>query len=58
MSCMSQVIRSEQIPIQVSCPGVQFPFVGGDTFGTDNDAAAESRVNDDYIVDITATQEA
>jgi len=58
MSCMSQVIRSEQIPIQVSCPGVQFPFVGGDTFGTDNDDAAESRVNDDYVVDITAAQEA
>ena len=34
---MSEVIRSNQMPVQVAQPGVQFPSVGGDTFGIGND---------------------
>jgi len=34
---MSEVIRSNQMPVQVAWPGVQFPSVRGDTFGIGND---------------------
>ncbi|KAG4922218.1 hypothetical protein glysoja_001168 [Glycine soja] len=54
MSCISEVIRSDPMPVQVVWPGVQLPFVGGDTFGTCNDDVVETADDDDYVVDITA----
>jgi len=35
-----------------------FLLYWGDTFGTGNDDAAETRADDDYIVDTTIAQEA
>ncbi|KAL5137948.1 hypothetical protein HKD37_10G028225 [Glycine soja] len=54
MSCMSEVIRSDQMLVQES----SFLLYWGDTFGTGNDDAAETRADDDYIVDTTIAQEA
>ena len=56
ISCMSEVIRSDHMPVRVAWPGVQLPSIGSDTFGIGNDDAVETEVDDDYVVDITITQ--
>jgi len=53
---MSEVIRSDHMPVRVAWPGVQLPSIGSDTFGIGNDDAVETEVDDDYVVDITITQ--